>query len=412
MRSIILVLVVLFISGCVGTAESPIRDAEMPAIREFHIEAVERSIELHPGKWATMWTFNGQVPGPLIRVTEGDLVRVHFYNNHTLPHTIHFHGSHPYSMDGDDHQAVPPGGTFTYEFTAGPAGAYVYHCHVDTPTHIPRGLYGQFIVDPRGGWPGPPADAEFFVVFSDWNPRHNITAETYLFNGKAFPFTQPFQAEQDAVVRLFLSSMSDFPVAAHLHGYLPQQVWPAEHPIDVVPLAHAETRVLTFRANVPGAWMFHDHYEQHLTNDGIYPGGGLNAIEIGRDYWGAFHRLMGHHDRVGSEAETITSPAPTPPAEYGSDPTPVAVEDFEYAPAKLVVKKGTTVRWTNDGSAPHTITSTDEGGPLQSPYLKTGESFTYTFAEPGVFDYRCIPHSGRSSDGSWVGMVGTVEVIE
>lgn len=144
----------------------------------------------------------------------------------------------------------------------------MYPCHVGTPVHIPTGLYGQFVVDPKGGWPGESADRELFALFSDGNPRHNATAETNLLNGKAFPSTTPFQVEAGARVRLFVSSMSEAPVAAHLHGSVPEQAWPARHPIDVVPLAHAESRVLEHTASEPGAWMFHDHHERHLTNDG------------------------------------------------------------------------------------------------------------------------------------------------
>lgn len=399
----------LTLAGCVTVAQpNYVEDS----VKEFHIEAVEKEVELYPGKWVKMWTYNGQVPGPLIRVTEGDLVRVHFTNNHTQPHTIHFHGSHPFDMDGDDSQAIGYGETFTYEFVAGPAGAYVYHCHVDTPVHIPMGLYGQFIVDPKGGWPGPAVDKELYAVFSDWNPRHNVTAETYLFNGKAFPYTEPLQVEEGDRVRVFMSSMSDFPVAGHLHGYLPQQVWPAKHPIDVVPLAHAETRVLEFTADNPGAWMFHDHYEQHLMNDGVYPGGGLNAIEVGKQYHGKFREMMGVDallDAAKQRPAGAPAAAEAPVGAPASGPI-VSVQDFQFAPQTLTVKAGESVTWTNDGAAPHTVTSTTAEGPLDSGVLKAGATFSHTFAEPGTYDYRCLPHSAKGKDGSYAGMVGRIVV--
>lgn len=382
--------------------------AEADSVKEFTLEAVEKEIELYPGKTVKAWTYNGELPGPLIRVTEGDLVRVHFWNNHTLPHTIHFHGSHPFQMDGDDNMVVAPGEMTTYEWVAGPAGAFVYHCHVDTPVHIPMGLYGQFIVDPKGGWPGEPADKELFAVFSDWNPKHNATAETYLFNGKAFPSTEQLQVETGDRVRVFMSSMSDFPVAGHLHGYLPQQVWPSQQPIDVVPLAHAETRVLEFTANNPGAWMFHDHYEQHLTNDGIYPGGGLNALEVGAEYHGKFAEMMGVAHLI-ADARNATPTADAPAGHAPGGPH-VSIEDFQFTPGTLTIKAGETVTWTNEGGAPHTVTSTAEGGPLKSPMMKPGESYRHTFSEPGTYEYRCLPHSAQGKGGEYTGMVGTIVV--
>lgn len=401
-RSALLLVLCLLAAGCVGLAQPA------PRVREFHLEAVEKDIELYPGKWVKAWTYNGELPGPLIRVTEGDLVRVHFTNNHTLPHTIHFHGAHPFEMDGDDSQAVAPGGSFTYEFVAGPAGAYVYHCHVDTPVHVPMGLYGQFIVDPKSGWPGGDADRELFAVFSDWNPKHNATAETYLFNGRAFPYTVPLQVEEGERVRVFMSSMSDFPVAGHLHGHLPRQVWPASHPIDIVPLAHAETRVIAFTADNPGAWMFHDHYEQHLMNEGVYPGGGLNALEVGARYHGKFREMMGVEAFLAQAGRTA------PPVHHDAGPAgdgwTVSIQDFRYAPATLTVKAGTTVTWKNEGAAPHTVTSLPPGGPLNSRMLKAGATWTHTFTEPGTYEYRCVPHSGKTSDGKWTGMTGTIVV--
>ena len=88
------------------------------------------------------------MPGPVIRATEDDLLRVAFANASSHPHTIHFHGIHPANMDGV-FEIVNPGDTFTYEFPARPYGMHLYHCHA-TPLkkHIHKGLYGAFIIDP------------------------------------------------------------------------------------------------------------------------------------------------------------------------------------------------------------------------------------------------------------------------
>lgn len=103
------------------------------------------------------WTFNGTTPGPTIRVTEGDHVRIKVINSasNTHAHSFHTHSVHPASMDGVSMGgyaggAIPPGGSFVYEFDAKPYGVFPYHCHVDPiADHINRGLYGMFIIDTK-----------------------------------------------------------------------------------------------------------------------------------------------------------------------------------------------------------------------------------------------------------------------
>ena len=103
------------------------------------------------------WTFNGTIPGPTIRVTEGDLVRIRVINSNENehPHSLHTHSIHfakndGVSMGGYPGGAISPGRSFTYEFIAQPYGVYPYHCHVDPiADHINRGLYGMMIIDPR-----------------------------------------------------------------------------------------------------------------------------------------------------------------------------------------------------------------------------------------------------------------------
>ncbi|HET7038853.1 MAG TPA: multicopper oxidase domain-containing protein, partial [Gemmatimonadales bacterium] len=118
-------------------------------VREFRITALDKEIEVAPGVWYPAWTYNGQVPGPTLRATEGDLVRVHFSNGGTHAHTIHFHGIHAARMDGV-YEVVEPGAEFVYEFEARPFGLHPYHCHaVPLKRHIAKGLYGALIIDPR-----------------------------------------------------------------------------------------------------------------------------------------------------------------------------------------------------------------------------------------------------------------------
>lgn len=104
------------------------------------------------------WTFNGTVPGPTMRMTEGDHVFIRVINDvdNKHHHSLHMHSIHPPSMDGTfgPSGSIAPGDSFTYEFIAGPTGVYPYHCHVEPIVdHINRGLYGAMIIDPIGGRP-------------------------------------------------------------------------------------------------------------------------------------------------------------------------------------------------------------------------------------------------------------------
>ena len=118
-------------------------------VREYTLTAVDTDLEVAPGVFFPAWTYNGTAPGPVIRATEGDTLRVRFVNRGSHPHTIHFHGIHPANMDGV-FEIVEIGEEFTYEFEARPAGFHPYHCHA-TPLkkHIHKGLYGTLIIDPK-----------------------------------------------------------------------------------------------------------------------------------------------------------------------------------------------------------------------------------------------------------------------
>jgi len=122
-------------------------------VRSFEMTAVDATIEVAPGIEFSAWAFQGQVPGPTLRVTEGDRVRVKFTNGSQHAHTIHPHlkNLNP-RMDGIPQNGpgvLETGESFTYEWKAQPAGCHLYHCHaMPLKAHVHRGLYGTIIVDP------------------------------------------------------------------------------------------------------------------------------------------------------------------------------------------------------------------------------------------------------------------------
>ncbi len=134
------------------------KDDSGRTIRQFTliVEENQKIPVTYEGHMLDAWTFNGTIPGPTIRVTEGDLVRIRVINSNenSNPHSLHTHSVHyakndGVSMGGYPGGAISPGRSFTYEFVAQPYGVYPYHCHVDPiADHINRGLYGMMIIDP------------------------------------------------------------------------------------------------------------------------------------------------------------------------------------------------------------------------------------------------------------------------
>jgi len=96
-------------------------------LRTFEIHAINKEIEIAPGVLFPAWTYNGHVPGPTLRATEGERIKIIFRNPGDRPHTMHFHGYHKAKMDSARlNQMVPPGNTFIYEFDTGPVGVHLY----------------------------------------------------------------------------------------------------------------------------------------------------------------------------------------------------------------------------------------------------------------------------------------------
>jgi FtsP/CotA-like multicopper oxidase with cupredoxin domain len=132
--------------------EAPDRNPD-PGIVEVSLDARLAPVEVAPGVRAQAWTYNGALPGPLIRVHTGDRLIVHFSNHLPEPTTVHWHGVRvPIQMDGvpDVSQPpVPPGGDFTYDFVVPDAGLYWYHPHVMSAAQVGFGLYGALLVEDR-----------------------------------------------------------------------------------------------------------------------------------------------------------------------------------------------------------------------------------------------------------------------
>jgi FtsP/CotA-like multicopper oxidase with cupredoxin domain len=122
-----------------------------PDIVEINLDAVVARVDLGNGQSVEAWTYNGGLPGPLIRTKLGDRLIVHFTNHLPAPTTVHWHGVRvPIEMDGVPGISQPPvlkGGTFTYTFTVSDAGLFWYHPHVASAEQVGFGLYGPLLVE-------------------------------------------------------------------------------------------------------------------------------------------------------------------------------------------------------------------------------------------------------------------------
>lgn len=257
-------------------------------LRTFEITAEDKEIEIAPGVYFPAWTFNGRVPGPALRATEGDRIRIEFRNAGSHPHSLHFHGIHSARMDGvpGTPGMVDPGGEFIYEFDAKPFGCHLYHCHaLPLRRHMAKGMYGAFVIDPdparhheqadvaRSRLSGTPENAgwqEMVIVMNAFDTNFDGENEFYAANTIAFSYANtPIRIRRDKPVRIYLINTVEFdPINSfHLHGnffdYYNQgtTLTPTLKTVDIITQCQAERGILefTFAEHEPGMYMFHAH---------------------------------------------------------------------------------------------------------------------------------------------------------
>ena len=146
----------------------PAVNRDHAALVKVKMETIEKTMKMADGVDYTYWTFNGDVPGQMIRVREGDTVEVEFSNNpnSTVPHNVDFHASTG-TGGGAAATFTAPGRTSTFRWKALQAGLYIYHCAVaPVGMHIGNGMYGLVLVEPKEGLPK--VDKEFYIVQGDF----------------------------------------------------------------------------------------------------------------------------------------------------------------------------------------------------------------------------------------------------
>jgi FtsP/CotA-like multicopper oxidase with cupredoxin domain len=267
-------------------------DTDGRVVRSFEVTAEDKEIEIAPGIFFPAWTYNGRVPGPTLRATEGERLRITFRNNGSMPHTMHFHGIHGASMDGVSGAGeVMPGGEFTYEFEARPFGCHLYHCHsIPLKRHMHKGLYGAFIVDPdpsrhpeaidvaRSRLLRTPENArwqEMVMVMNGFDTNFDEENEVYAVNTIAHAYAKkPIVVERDRPIRIYLVNTTEFdPINSfHIHGnffnYFDHgtTLEPTSRIIDTVMQCQAQRGILemSFEGFEPGLYMFHAHQAEFI----------------------------------------------------------------------------------------------------------------------------------------------------
>ncbi|MEP7355854.1 MAG: multicopper oxidase domain-containing protein [Anaerolineales bacterium] len=236
-------------------------------VKVFELTCTEGKWPVMPDQPADAMMYNGMVPGPEIRVTEGDQVRVICHNQMATQSTsIHFHGLIlPNNMDGVPYltqDPIKPGGTFNYEFKVRNPGSHMYHSHHNAAEQVTRGLMGAFIIEPKDKSAEPKVDAEYTLVLNDAGIGLTL-------NGRGFPYTQPIIAKLGQTIRIRYMNEGLMIHPMHLHG-LPQTVfakdgWPLPQPYkaDTVNVAPGERYDVTVLCDEPGVWAFHCHILIH-----------------------------------------------------------------------------------------------------------------------------------------------------
>ena len=260
--------------------------------KQFELFAFPVSWEVSKGQFVDAMSFNEQVPGPEIRVRQGDKVQFVLQNQLDEPTTLHFHGvTVPNEFDGVPfvtQDPIMPGRSWTYTFTIkDPPGFYVYHSHFNSTEQVGRGLYGALMVLPeKGSWSyssfttdaaghlrtGAPAgiDREYTMFLGDGPLGFTL-------NGKSFPATAPLTAERGDWVLLHLANDGAMLHPMHLHGYhfevVAQDGFPLAQPYlaDTLVVAPGQRFDVLVHAVYPGAWAFHCHILPHVEGpEGIF----------------------------------------------------------------------------------------------------------------------------------------------
>jgi len=273
------------IQGVVGYAPqaAPAIDRDYRAHMTFELETTEEVLQLADGVEYRFWTFGGSVPGPMVRVREGDYVTFTLQNrpDSMMPHNIDLHAVTGQG-GGAEATLISPGQQATFAFTALNPGVYIYHCATaPVGMHIANGMYGLIVVEPKDGFE--PVDNEFYIVQGDFYTKGDFgerglqefdmmravdeDAAYVVFNGRAGSMVgdNALQVGVGETVRLFVGNGGpNLTSSFHVIGEVFDRVWleagamvNRDVQTTVVPAGGAA--VVEFKLDVPGTYNMVDH---------------------------------------------------------------------------------------------------------------------------------------------------------
>jgi uncharacterized cupredoxin-like copper-binding protein len=253
--------------------------------KQFEVTAAVTPFEVEPGKVVQAWTYNGQVPGPVIKVNVGDKVSVVLHNKLPMGTDIHFHGVRtPFEDDGVapiTQPVVEPGQDFTYTFTANEPAVGMYHAHLAGQMMVPNGLLGTILVGqmplpktlPGGAGDESTGPAPTSVTQELPMVLNDSGVIGFSINGKSFPATQPIVANNGDWIMVHYENEGVMAHTMHLHQF-PQLViakdgLALDHPYwaDTISVGPGERYTVLVHADRVGTWVWHCHILNHVERD-------------------------------------------------------------------------------------------------------------------------------------------------
>jgi FtsP/CotA-like multicopper oxidase with cupredoxin domain len=291
-----------FAASADARGAQPLQPRLEAGLKVFDLDVSVIEWNILPGERVMAYAFNRQVPGPTIRLTVGDRVRLNVRNDLPEETSVHWHGLVvPNEMDGPAYITQPPiepGETYTYQYTVSQAGTFFYHSHSEPDRQQALGMYGALIVDPPAGqsesW-----DLEYTIQLQEWLEREGYTYPAMLMegalpnfftiNGKSYPATDTIQMDVgERVLLRFIGSSNNFIHPMHVHGGPFEIVATDGTPVpegalfekDTVNVGPGERYDVVWTAREPGRWLLHCHIPHHTTNNNVEEqgGGGLTLI--------------------------------------------------------------------------------------------------------------------------------------
>ena len=279
----------------------PLEPKLVDGVKEFELTTSVLKWSILPDVQVGAYAYNSQVPGPQIRVTVGDKIRVRVKNDLPDPTSVHWHGLViPNAQDGAADVTQPPikpGETFTYEYTVPQTpGTFFYHTHVAPDRQQALGLYGAFIIDDAAAQRD--YTQEYIVELGEWRVMDGKTFPAMEFdgmlpnfftiNGKSYPATEMIKAKVGDRIQFRFIGSGQFIHPMHIHGGPFEIVATDGNPVpesarlkkDTVLVGPGERYDVVWTAREPGKWLLHCHINHHITNNGaeVDGGGGLTMV--------------------------------------------------------------------------------------------------------------------------------------